>query len=63
MAVEGFSKQACSGRFTDPASTRKKVGVMQPIMLDRIFQRLSDQLLAGNLCKGLRPPFSGYYLI
>jgi hypothetical protein len=37
--------------------------MVQPVMLDRIFQRLRDQFLAGDLVKGLRPPFSRDYLI
>ena len=36
---------------------------MQTVVLKRVTQGLRNDLLAGDLFKGLRPPFSGYDLV
>lgn len=36
---------------------------MQTVVLKRVTQSLRNHFLAGNLLKGLRPPFSCYHLI
>lgn len=63
MAIEYLGENACRGRFAHASSTREKVRVVQAVMLDRVMQRSSNDILARYLFKGLRPPFSGNDLI
>ena len=37
--------------------------MVNTVELDGVAQRLRNDLLAGDLLKGLRPPFSGDHLI
>ena len=63
MAVQGLRQNAGGRRFADAAGSRKQISVMQTVVFDGIAQRLRNVLLAGDLFKSLRPPFSGDHLI
>ena len=63
MAVERFGQDAGGGSFADTASTREQVGVGDTVHLYGVDQGFGDGLLADDLIKMLRAPFSRYYLI
>ncbi len=63
MAVERLCQQTSGRRLSDTSRPRKQVSMMQPPVLDRITKRLRNMLLAGDLVKSLRPPFSGNNLV
>ena len=46
ITIEAFSKDSSDGRLACAASTRKQVGVVQAILLQRIHQRSTNMLLA-----------------
>jgi hypothetical protein len=57
-AVQGLGQDSGSRSFTNPARADKKVGVSNTLLLNRIFQRLNNVILAQNVVEYLRPIFS-----
>ena len=62
-AVQCLGKDAGRCGLTNAACARKQIGMVEPVVLDRIAERTSDVLLAGNFLEVSRPPFSGDNLI
>src|SRR5262249_31885536 len=44
-------------RLADAASAREEVGVMEPLLLERVHERLHDVRLPDQLVEAPRPPF------
>ena len=47
----------------DPARPDKKIGVREPILLDRVLERARDVLLADQIVERLRPIFARENLV
>jgi hypothetical protein len=62
-AVERFGQDARSGGFADPPRPNEKIGVGQPILLDRVLERTRDVFLADKIVERLRPVFSRKNLV
>ena len=62
-AVERFSQNARGGGLADPARPDEKIGVGQPILLDRVLERTRDVFLADEIVERLRPVFSRENLV
>ena len=58
-AHQAFCQQAGRGCFAEPARAAKEVGVVDPIVGDRVAQGAGDVLLADQVSEGLRPVFPG----
>ncbi len=63
MTIESFGEQSRGRGFPDAARARKKICVMQPLMLDRVRERARDRFLAGDFLERLRTPLTGDDLI
>jgi len=57
-AVECFCQHPRHRCFADSPGARKKIGVCHPAGLYRVFERLSDGVLADDIIEALRPVFS-----
>ena len=62
-AVECFSQNARSGCLADSARSDEKIGVGQPILLDRVLERTRDVFLADEVVECLWPVFSRKNLV
>lgn len=62
-AVQRLGQDPGSRRFASSARPDKKVGVSNTLLLNRIFQRLNDVILAENVVEYLGPIFSGEDLV
>ena len=62
-AVECFSQNARGGCLADSARPDEKIGVGQPILLDRVLERTRDVFLADEIVERLRPVFSRKNLV
>ncbi len=63
FAVEAACQQPADGGFANPTCAGKKIGVMQPLMVECVNQSLEHMLLADHILKCFWPPFPGQYLI
>jgi hypothetical protein len=62
-AVQRLGQDPGSRSFTSSARADKKVGVSNTLLLNCIFQRLNDVILAENVVEYLGPIFSGEDLV
>jgi hypothetical protein len=62
-AVQRLGQDPGRRRFTSSARADKKVGVSNTLLLNCIFQRLNDVILAENVVEYLGPIFSGEDLV
>jgi hypothetical protein len=63
MTVERFGDQARGRSLADAARAGKKIGVMQPAVLDRVAQRLGQDFLPGYVFEFLWAPLARDYLV
>ena len=56
-AVERFRQDARSRSFADAARPDEKISVREPVLFDRVLQRLRDMILSHQIVKRLRPIF------
>ena len=57
-AIERLCQNACGRGFANATRADKKVGVGEPVLLDRILERAGDVRLTDDVIKSLRPIFS-----
>ncbi len=57
LAVQRLREQARDGGLADAARAREQVRVVQPILCERIGERLHDVRLPDELLEAPRPPF------
>ncbi len=62
-AVERLGQNARGRGFADPARPDKKIGVGEPILFDRVLERLGDVRLADEIVERLRPIFARENLV
>ena len=62
-AVERLGQDARGRGLADAARADEKIGVGEPILLDRVLERARDVLLADEVVERLRPIFSRENLI
>ena len=62
-AIERFGQDARGRGFADSARPDEKIGVREPILLDRVLQRPRDVLLADEIVERLRAVFSRKNLV
>ena len=58
LAVQRFREQARDGGLADAARAREQIRVMQPVVRERIGERLHDVRLPDELLEPPRPPFA-----
>jgi hypothetical protein len=57
-AIERLCQNACGRCFADAAWTDKEIGMGQPVLRDRVFQRARHMRLPNEIVESLRPIFS-----
>ena len=62
-AVERLGEDAGDGGLADAARADEEVGVREPALLDGVFERGGDVVLADHFVELLWSPFAGEYLI
>ena len=62
-AIERLRQDARGRSFADTARADEKIGMREPVLLDRVFQRLRDMILSDQIVKSLRPIFPGKNLV
>jgi hypothetical protein len=63
VTVETFGDQSRGGRLSHAAGAGKKIGVMQPVVLQSVLERAGQNFLTRDIFKCLRTPLAGDYLI
>src|SRR6185369_14266111 len=63
LAVEALRQDARERGLAHPARPGEEVGVVQPLLLQRVAQRAHDVLLPHQAAEIPRPPLAGKYLI
>ena len=63
FTVEAFGQNSGNGGFANTACAGKQLGMVQPIIVQRMNQRLEHMLLADHLPKHPGPPFSRQNLV
>ena len=63
MTIKTLGNDPGDCGFTDSASSREQIGVVQPVLIQRINQRLQDMFLTFQLLEGSRSVFPCKYLI
>ena len=62
-AVERLGQNARRGSLPDPARADKQIGMREPILFDRVLERLGHVRLADQIVERLRPIFARENLI
>ncbi len=62
-AVERLGQNARGRGFADPARADKQIGMREPILFDRVLERLGHVRLADQIVERLRPIFARENLV
>jgi hypothetical protein len=63
VTVEPFGDQSRGGCLAYATGAGKEICVMQTVVLERVLERARQHFLTGYICKCLRTPLAGDYLI
>ena len=61
FAIQRFGQDASYGGLADTSRSREKIGVMQPLAIQRISERFEHMLLPHRFSEILWSPLSGEY--